>query len=92
MKFRKKCIMPRILTVLVVFVCAMIGFGINGCKKDEPQEEDITSTEPIEREPQIEDISPTEPVSLGNVNKIAFASDRDGNYEIYAQLSHRNQI
>jgi hypothetical protein len=80
MKVRKKWIMPIVSTVLVG---AMIGFGIYGCKKQEPQEEDFTSTESVEQETHKEDTSPTEPVSLGNVNKIAFASDRDGNHEIY---------
>jgi len=56
MRFRKKFIMPIISTILVGFVCAMIGFGMYGCKKEEPQEEDITSTDPVEQELPKEDI------------------------------------
>ena len=68
---------------LVAIVVVIVWIGIYGCKKQEPQEEDITPTESVEQEPQKEDMSPTESVSMDNVNKIAFASNRDENYEIY---------
>jgi TolB protein len=76
MKFRKKWSMPIISTVLVVFICAMIGFGICGCKKEESQQE--KQIESVEH-PADDYTPPKAPVSLGSYKdcKIAFRSDAD---------------
>jgi WD40 repeat protein/DNA-directed RNA polymerase subunit RPC12/RpoP len=51
--------------------------------RPQPAISDTQPTESIVQKSPKKDISQTESVSLENVNKIAFASDRDGNYEIY---------
>ena len=51
--------------------------------RPQPVTSETQSIEPIVQEPPQEDVSPIKSISLENANKIAFASDRDGNYEIY---------
>ena len=68
MKPGKKWMMRIVSIFLVVLLCAMIGFGVYGCKKEKPQEEYDPSTEPVEQELQKEDASSKESVSLENAN------------------------
>jgi Tol biopolymer transport system component len=49
-------------------------------------------TEPIVQERPQKDISPIKSISLENANKIAFVSDRDGNYEIYVMNEDGNGL
>ncbi len=60
---------------LVALVGAIIGVGVYGCEKEEPQKEDSSPKQSIEQK-LLED-------KLYKQTKIAFASDRDGDPEIY---------
>ena len=57
---------------LVALVGAIIGVGVYGCKKQEPSKEDISPADSVSLEDK-----------LYKQTKIAFTSDRDGNWEIY---------
>ncbi|MCP4260615.1 MAG: DUF5050 domain-containing protein [Planctomycetes bacterium] len=71
MQLKKKCIIFIRPTVLVALVGAIIGVGVYGCKKEEPQKENMSEETSV----ALED-------TLYRQSKIVFISDRDGNPEI----------
>jgi len=71
MQLENEGIIPIRSTVFLSLIGTILGFGVYGCKKEEPVREERL---------------PEKSVSLeGNLKntKIAFASTRDGNLEIY---------
>ncbi len=79
MQLKKKWIIPVRSTVFLSLVGAIIGFGVYGCKKEEPVSEDTAPTESIE--PVREDTSPKQSIEqklaeekLYKQTKIAFTS------------------
>jgi TolB protein len=65
---------------LVALVCAIIVFGIYGCKKEEPEKEENLPETSVSLEGNLEN------------TKIAFASTRDGNLEIYVMNADGSAI
>jgi hypothetical protein len=59
-------------TGLVAIVGAMLGVGVYGCKKEEPKKEETSSPKSVSLKEE-----------LYEQTKIAFVSNRDGNFEIY---------
>jgi len=87
MQLKKKWIIPVRSTVFLSLVGAIIGFGVYGCKKEEPVSEDTAPTESVVQEPAREYTPPKTSVSLEDKlyrqSKIVFISLRDGNGGIY---------
>jgi dipeptidyl aminopeptidase/acylaminoacyl peptidase len=60
MQFENKWIIPIRSTVFLSVVGAIIGFGVYGCKKEEPVREDTAPTESVEEAPSREYTPPIE--------------------------------
>lgn len=76
---------------LVALVGTIIGVGVYGCKKEEPQKQDTSPTVSVEQEPAREYTPPKEPASLEEKLykqiKIVFDSLRERNEEIYVMTA-----
>ncbi len=71
MQLKKNWIIPISSTVFLSLVGAIIGFGVYGCKNEEPVSEESLPEKSVSLEGNLEN------------TKIAFMSSRDGNCEIY---------
>ena len=76
--------MKQILLIIVIIISWL---SLNA-QQEKSQKEDILPTIPVEQELTREDTMPQNPVTLEDKllkqSKIAFASNRDGNFEIYS--------